>query len=112
MKGELRTGYLAKYNDYPDDEEKILVMRGRGNDELAPSEQLLEMWKNGEIDWEEYKSIFRDEMCAEESIERMREIAKKLLNGKNVRLICYEKEPPCHRFVLKRLILRELALLL
>jgi len=100
----VKTGYLAKYKEYPENEEKILVMRNRGNDELAPSEKLLEMWKEGEIDWEEYKVYFKEEMRKKESQKRIREIATKVRNGKDIRLICFEKNPPCHRFILEEMI--------
>jgi len=47
----VNTGYLAKIKSYPKQEEHILVMRNRGNNELAPSSELLSKWKNEEINW-------------------------------------------------------------
>lgn len=111
--GSVRDGYLARLDDYPDGEEKIFVMRGRGNDELAPSEEFLSDYKELEEKhgnrWEawkrcRYEARFREEMKCKESQERIEEIARDVANGKRVRLICYEKDRPCHRFILKQLI--------
>jgi len=79
-------------------------MRNRGNDELAPSEELLKDWKEGRIDWVEYERRFRKEMENPESRKRIQELRNRVKSGENVRLICYEKEPPCHRFILKDLV--------
>ncbi len=104
MKGSLELGYLAKYNDYPDDEDKILVMRGRGNDELAPSKELLNDYKNDDISWHEYVKRFYKEMERQESKDRIQKIAERVNEGEKIRLICYEKNYPCHRFLLNHLI--------
>ncbi|KXA96939.1 hypothetical protein AKJ38_02265 [candidate division MSBL1 archaeon SCGC-AAA259I14] len=119
--GSVRDGYLAKLDDYPDDEEKIFVMRGRGNDELAPSEELLSDYKELEEKhgnrWEawnrcRYEPRFREEMKREKSRERIEKIAEEVASGKRVRLICYEKNRPCHRFILKQLIGEEVTKIL
>ncbi len=108
----ISTGYLAKIKSYPSPEEHILVMRNRGNNELAPSEELLNKWKNGEIDWEEYKAIFLEEMENPESQSRLQKIAEKVAAGKDVRLICYEGEDKhCHRHILKSLVEKKLETL-
>ena len=108
----INTGYLAKINSYPSHEEHILVMRDRGNNELAPSEELLNKWKNGEIDWEEYKEIFLEDMENPESKARLQKIAEKVAAGKDVRLICYEGEDKhCHRNILKSLVKERLETL-
>lgn len=99
----LKEGYLAKMKNYPEDEEKILVMRDRGNNELAPSKELLRDWKQDKITWEEYVERFVREMNHPESIKRMKEI-NKMSKERDVRLICFEKNPPCHRFILMELI--------
>lgn len=101
----LKTGYLAKIKTYPSSEEHILVMRGRGNNELAPSRELLKKWKRGDITWAEYEEIFREKMESPESQARLDEIAKEVSEGKDVRLICYEGEAKhCHRHILKSMI--------
>ncbi|KXA89184.1 hypothetical protein AKJ62_03590, partial [candidate division MSBL1 archaeon SCGC-AAA259D14] len=108
-------------DDYPDDEEKIFVMRGRGNDELAPSEELLSDYKELEEKhgnrWEAwnrccYESRFKEEMRREESQKRIREIAERVAGGEKIRLICYEKNRPCHRFILKQLVGEEVTRIL
>ena len=88
----LHTGYLAKINSYPSHEEQILVMRNRGNNELAPSEGLLNKWKNGEIDWKGYKKMFLEEMENSKYQSRLQKIAKNVGEGKNIRLICFEEK--------------------
>lgn len=108
----LHTGYLAKINTYPSQEEHVLVMRSRGNNELSPSEELLNKWKNGEINWREYKEIFLKEMENPESRSRLQKIAEKVAEGKDVRLICYEGEDKhCHRHILKSLVEEKLETL-
>lgn len=117
----LKEGYLGGINAgiYPNEEERILVARNRGNDELAPSQELFGTFKGFEkhfmgkgyskqkARWEAWKVTdfekrFRREMNNPKSIERMKEI-KKMAEKKDVRLICYEKKPPCHRFILMEL---------
>lgn len=101
----ISTGYLAKINTYPSYEEHILVMRNRGNNELAPSKELLREWKNKDINWEEYEEIFLEEMANPKSQTRLTQIAKKVAQGKDIRLICYEGEDrPCHRHILKSMV--------
>jgi len=101
----LKTGYLAKLKSYPSSEERVLVMRGRGNNELAPSRALLKKWKKGSITWEEYEDVFRKKMESSESQERLEEIARQVSEGRDIRLICYEGEDKhCHRHILKSMI--------
>lgn len=101
----LKAGYLAKLKTYPSSEEHILVMRGRGNNELAPSRDLLKKWKRGEVTWEEYEEIFRKKMETSESQQRLDEITRKVSEGKDVRLICYEgADKHCHRHILKSIV--------
>jgi len=106
------TSYLAKIKSYPKQEEHILVMRNRGNNELAPSSELLSKWKNEEINWNEYQEIFTDEMKSQESQERLTQIAEKVAEDKDIRLICYEGEDKhCHRKILKTLVKEKLKTL-
>jgi len=93
----LKEGYIGKWKKYPKDEVKIRVARPSV---LAPSEELLKNWKEGKIGWAEYERRFRKEILSKpEAVEKLREI-KKLAEEKDVRLICYEKNLPCHRFIL------------
>ena len=87
-------------------------MRNRGNNKLAPSEDLLRKWKNGKIDWKEYKEIFLEEMENPESQARFQRIAEKVAERKDVWLICYEGEDKhCHRHILKSLVEEKLETL-
>ena len=105
----IKTGYLAKIKKYPSQEDHILVMRNRGNNELAPGRKLLKKWKRGEVTWEEYEEIFRKKMENPESQARLDEIAGEVSEGKDVRLICFEGEDkPCHRHILKEIIEKKL----
>lgn len=106
----LYTGYLAKIRTYSSQEEHVLVMRNRGNNELAPSEELLRKWKNGEINWDKYRETFQKEMKNPESQSRLKQIAEKVARGKDIRLICFEGEDkPCHRHILASLVDGKLA---
>lgn len=97
----LKEGYIGKWKKYPKDEVKVRVARPSV---LAPSKELLRDWKEGEIDWAEYERRFREEILNNpKAVAKLKEI-KKLAEEKDVRLICYEKNPPCHRFILIDLI--------
>lgn len=93
----LKEGYIAKWNNYPESDIKIRVARPSI---LAPSKELLEDWKEGKITWKEYERRLREEIFSNpKAVDRLKEI-KKLVATKDVRLMCYEKNPPCHRFTL------------
>ena len=95
----IKEGYLAKWNSYPKDEIKIAVTR-TAKSPLSPSWELLNDYKNGKIDWKQYTKRFKEEILANpEALEKLEEI-RELAKTKTVRLICYEKNPPCHRFIL------------
>jgi len=96
-------GYLAKIHTYPKDEIKIVVTVS-AKSILAPSWGLLEAYKAGRFTWGVYERIFRLQMTkSPEAMAEMRRI-KELAKIKDVRLICYEKEYPCHRFILIEII--------
>ena len=109
----IETGYFANLKNYPENEMFLVVSRyyprwlRKGlpfHPELAPSKKLLGMWKTGGLGWEAYESIFREEMkspAAQKTIKAL-VFASKV---DSFRLLCYEKNPPCHRFILKELIL-------
>jgi len=102
----------------PDDAEVVLVMRGRGSDELAPSNELLSDFnaakeqcseiesdpvKVYECAWKrsDYERRFRDEILKNpRSMARLERLAEES-RRKDVFLICYESEDkPCHRRLL------------
>lgn len=98
----LREGYIAKWKQYPTDEVKIRVARPSV---LSPSKHLLQMYKNGEINWESYEFEYLTHLLLnEKAVDELMRILKLLKRGVNVRLLCYEKKSPCHRFILKRTI--------
>ena len=97
----------------------IMVCRGRGNDELAPSKKLLDdfnglkrtyeqLYSKGSVKahntaWDriQYADRFKVEIYSRPTaIKRLREIAKRALK-EDVYLVCYEKHPKrCHRMLL------------
>jgi uncharacterized protein YeaO (DUF488 family) len=103
--GELREGYIAKWKKYPTDEVKIRVARPSV---LSPSKVLLLAYKQYGLTWKAYEEVFRREMSENpKALAKIDEIRKMLREGTNVRLICYEKNPPCHRFILMNMIRKE-----
>lgn len=70
----LKTWYKAKMNEIRDDA-VIEEVTNTNNHVLSPSTGLLKSYKNGDIDWFEYKQQFRDEMLnSPEALEKMFEI--------------------------------------
>lgn len=65
---------------------------------LAPSLELLKDYKSNN-DWEAYVPRFMKEMDNPESKEAMRKIIKEA-QTKDIFLVCFEKEYPCHRFLI------------
>lgn len=111
----LLEGYIAIWKTYPKNEIKISVKRPSI---LAPSKKLmteflrekkrymngrgLSEWYARKSAWNEvhYESQFRKEILNNpKALVKLREI-KELAKTKNVRLMCFEKRPPCHRFIL------------
>ncbi len=96
----------------PEDGERILVTRwmSRGGCQydrwlrmLAPSVRLLKRWKAHELTWEQFAELYEAEMVDQKStIGWLRRLAE----DHRVTLLCYEveKNPHCHRHVLKDLI--------
>jgi uncharacterized protein YeaO (DUF488 family) len=71
--------------------------------EVAPSVELLNDWKAGNISWAEYKSRYYIEMTQQQN--KINELVKRA-NDKTITLLCFEREddPHCHRHLLKILI--------
>jgi len=113
----LRQTYLSLKDKLPIGAEYVLVMRGRGNDELAPSKELLDevnAWKAGftpesgyktafHFAWAKsnYEERFRKLIAANpKSAARLKELAEQAKTN-DVFLICYEGyDKPCHRHLL------------
>ena len=108
----IETGYFGNLKNYPENDMFIVVSRyyprwvRKGlpfHPELAPSKELLDDWKTGGLGWKAYESRYRKEMQSKESQETITDLAW-ASQCDDFRLLCYEKNPPCHRFILKDLI--------
>ncbi len=102
----------------PADAATVLVMRGRGNDELAPSKALFDDYKaaetgckastkdSSEAAWCAYKACdyarrFRTQILANPASMARLEALTEESRHRDVFLICYEGEDkPCHRKIL------------
>lgn len=116
----LRQTYLSMKDKLPKNAEYVLVMHGRGNDELAPSKELLDEfneWKGkfkaGEgyptayhFAWakSDYEKRFRAEIAANpKSAARLKDLAERA-KARDIFLICYEgNDKPCHRKLLLKI---------
>lgn len=97
----LLEGYIARWRKYPEDEVKVRVARPSV---LSPSKALLMDYKEGRIDWEGYERRFREEIQSRPAALKKLRTIKTMSETEDVRLICYEKNPPCHRFILIEMI--------
>lgn len=93
--------YLANLKNLP---ARVIKVRVARPSILSPSKELLKDWKASKITWPEYEARFKAEIMARlGAVEKMREI-KEVAERQDVYLFCYEKKPPCHRFILLELI--------
>ncbi len=122
----LRQTYLSMKKKLPADAETVLVIRGRGNDELAPSKELLDEFARLKADyspetgypsavhyaWDKsnYEKRFVEQIRGNKrSMDRLRELSKKA-RTKDIYLICYEGEDkPCHRRLLLQIAREDLG---
>lgn len=113
----LRQTYLSMKDRLPAGAEYVLVMRGRGNDEIAPSNELLDEfneWKARfepgqgyetafHFAWDKcgYEKRFRAQIAANPNpIARLKALAERARTH-DIFLICYEAyDKPCHRRLL------------
>jgi uncharacterized protein YeaO (DUF488 family) len=113
----LRQTYLSLKDKLPADAEVVLVMHGRGNDELAPSKELLDEFNEWKAkftpdsgyetalhyawDKSSYEARFRAQIAANpKSAARLKDLAGRATT-RDVFLICYEGyDKPCHRHLL------------
>ena len=94
-------GYIAQWRNYPDDEVKVRVARPSI---LGPSKKLLHDYKKNDLSWKEYTTRYIAEiMNSPRALKQLDDIIE-LSKNNTVRLICYEKNPPCHRFILMDMI--------
>lgn len=97
----LKETYLANLATIPIEAERVRVARPSI---LAPSKSLLADWKAKKISWAEYERRYKRQILSNpEAVKYMRAI-KELASKVDVYLYCYERQPPCHRFILIELI--------
>jgi uncharacterized protein YeaO (DUF488 family) len=113
----LRQTYLSRKSRLPAEAETVLVMRGRGNDLLAPSEKLLREFNELKKEFvpgrgyasdvhyawakSDYERRFRAQITENPAaLARLKELAERA-KTRDVFLICYEgDDKPCHRKLL------------
>jgi hypothetical protein len=78
--------------------EIVNVTRSAGSI-LAPSWEMLNLYKSGRINWDRYIERFVREMENPKSKAEMLRIAE-LSKKKDVFLVCFERVGNCHRFLL------------
>lgn len=111
----IETGYFAQIKNYPETDWLICISlkypwfvkkeKMSHMPSLAPSQELLDDWKSGSITWNEYEDRYKHKILETVSAHRnIMWIGLKDAQGETVRLMCWEKNPPCHRFILKDLI--------
>lgn len=115
------TTYLSNVKNLPNDEntKKILVIRWKPRNtidldkynlewwpQLAPSELILSKYKDGSINWQQYREMYLED--AERNamfIDALQQIIDMNNEGKNIFLICYEKNDiMCHRSILREIL--------
>lgn len=90
-------GCIARCKDYSKDEIKVRVTRPSV---LAPKKDLFYSRKSKKIGWKEYKKRYKNQILKDPKAIAALVHLKNLAKDRNVRLICYEVNPPCHRFIL------------
>ena len=115
------TTYLSNLKNLPNDEKtkKYLITRWKPRNtidvkkynlewapQLAPTELTLAKYKDGSIDWKEYRQRYIDESFSNPLfIDGLKEIVDYNDKGYNIFLICYEKnDSTCHRSILKEIL--------
>jgi len=97
----IKESYISMWNKLPKDAIKVRVARPSV---LSASKELLYDYKEGRINWQEFENRFRKEITNNtKAIAELKRL-KILSQEKDVYLICYEKNYPCHRFILIDLI--------
>jgi uncharacterized protein YeaO (DUF488 family) len=97
----LKESYISLWKTLPADAIKVRVARPSI---LSASKELFTAYKTGKISWEEFEKRFRKEIQSNPKAMAELKRLKTLSQTKDVYLICYEKNYPCHRFILMDLI--------
>ena len=115
------TTYLSNLKNLPNDDKtkKYLITRWKPRNtidvkkynlewapQLAPTELTLAKYKDGSIDWKEYRQRYIDESFSNPLfIDGLKEIVDYNDKGYDIFLICYEKDDStCHRSILKEIL--------
>ena len=115
------TTYLSNLKNLPNDEKtkKYLITRWKPRNtidvkkynlewapQLAPTELTLAKYKDGSIDWKEYRQRYIDESFDNPLfIDGLKEIVEYNDKGYDIFLICYEKDDStCHRSILREIL--------
>ena len=115
------TTYLSNLKNLPNDEKtkKYLITRWKPRNtidvkkynlewapQLAPTELTLAKYKDGSIDWKEYRQRYIDESFSNPLfIDGLKEIVDYNDEGYDIFLICDEKnDSTCHRSILKEIL--------
>ena len=115
------TTYLSNLKNLPNNEKtkKYLITRWKPRNtidvkkynlewapQLAPTELTLAKYKDGSIDWKEYRQRYIDESFSNPLfIDGLKEIVEYNDEGYDIFLICYEKDDStCHRSILKEIL--------
>jgi uncharacterized protein YeaO (DUF488 family) len=112
---QMRTVQIPKEN-------RVLVNRGRGNDELAPSDELFALYNatreklepapgkgtaeahNQAFLDKEYEKRFREQILGDPSAMARLEKLSRAAESRDIYLVCYEgSQKACHRRILMRI---------
>ncbi len=99
----LKETYISNIKNLPKGALIMKVTRTEGHP-LSPSWDLLNDYKSNKITWDEFTIRFKREMNVCSFCQTMMKNIKELAKTKDVYLCCYEKNPPCHRFLLMDMI--------
>ncbi len=97
----MKESNISMWNTLPHDAIKVRVARPSV---LSASKELLNDYKKGRIPWQEFEARFRKEIRGNPKALAELKRLKTLSKENDVYLICYEKNYPCHRFILIDLI--------
>lgn len=115
------TTYLSNLKNLPNDDmtKKYLITRWKPRNtinvskynlewapQLAPTELTLAKYKDGSIEWKEFRQRYIDESFENPLfIDELEEIIELNSKGYTIFLICYEKDDTiCHRSILREIL--------
>ncbi|MDZ7261801.1 MAG: DUF488 family protein [candidate division KSB1 bacterium] len=99
-----------------EDGQRILVMRywprgvkktdiDRWLKDLGTSPELIQLWKKGKIEWEEFRKRYLEGLQDFEKQKLINELVEAVQNRQTITLLCScIDERRCHRWILKELI--------